>query len=196
MPTRWTEHRPATDAHPAIELQRSARRRRSASAFVREGRIVVQLPAGLSVAEEDRLVRRLVDKVSGRQRALEAGGDAELAARAARLADRFVDGIRPTAIRWSSRMTRRWGSCSVASGEIRISQELAAFPGRVLDYVIVHELAHLLEPNHSVAFHRIVDRYPDAARARGFLDGVRFAEGRYRPSESSPEPDEPSSRPS
>jgi predicted metal-dependent hydrolase len=39
----------------------------------------------------------------------------------------------------------------------------------VLDYVLVHELAHLVVPDHSPAFHEIVDRYPRAERARGFL---------------------------
>jgi hypothetical protein len=182
---RTVELRPATADHPPLELVRSTRRRRSATAFVRDGRIVVQLPAGLPAVEEDVLVRRLVDRVSGRARAAAAGGDDELAVRAAALADRYVDGVRPTSIRWSARMQRRWGSCTPGDGSIRISQEVAAFPDVVVDYVIVHELAHLLVPDHSPAFHALVTRYPHHERAAGFLDGVRFAEGRYVPDSSS-----------
>ena len=50
-----------------------------------------------------------------------------------------------------------------------MSTRLAAWPPWVLDYVLVHELAHLVEFDHSPAFHALVDRYPRAERARGFL---------------------------
>lgn len=191
---RTVERRPAAGGLPALELQRSSRRRRSATGFVRDGVIVVQLPAGLPAVEEDRLIRQLVDRVSGRARAVTAGGDEALRRRAEGLADRFVDGVRARSVAWSSRMKRRWGSCTPGDGTIRISDELAAFPDYVLDYVLVHELAHLHVPDHSPAFHAIVERFPDADRARGFLDGVRFAEGRYVPGD--PDPSGPSSDPS
>lgn len=189
MSARTVEHVPAADGLPALELVRSTRRRRSATAFIRDGRIVVQLPAGLPPAREADLVRQLVDRVSGAARARAAGGDGALAARAAELADTYLDGVRPDSVAWSLRMKQRWGSCTPGTGTIRISQELAAFPAYVLDYVLVHELAHLKVPDHSAAFHALVDRFPDAERARGFLDGVRFADTRYReepPVSSSP----------
>ena len=63
----------------------------------------------------------------------------------------------------------RYGSCSPAEGTIRISADLAGMPGWVRDYVLVHELAHLLEANHSPAFWSLVNRYPLAERARGYL---------------------------
>lgn len=152
----------------------------------------MQLPAGLARDAEARLVARLVDRVSGRTRAAAVGGDEALAERAARLADQYLDGVRPTSITWSGRMRRRWGSCTPSEGTIRISRALASFPSWVLDYVLVHELAHLRETGHGAAFHALVDRYPRAERARGFLDGVQFADGRHDPEASSP----PSSGPS
>lgn len=180
-PARTSELRPATPDRPAVEVVRSTRRRRSATAFVRDGRIVVQVPAGLPAAREARLVDDLVDRVSGRARVDEVAGDEALAARAAEVADRWLDGVRPTSITWSSRMRRRWGSCTPTDGTVRISRTLQSFPDWVLDYVLVHELAHLSSPGHGADFHALVDRYPHAARARGFLEGVQFADTRHDP---------------
>jgi predicted metal-dependent hydrolase len=78
-------------------------------------------------------------------------------------------------VAWTDRQRSRWGSCSPSTGEIRVSRRLAEWPAWVLDYVLVHELAHLVEPNHSAAFHRLVDRYPRSERAKGFL----IAKGLY-----------------
>ena len=76
---------------------------------------------------------------------------------------------RASSIRWVDGMRTRWGSCTPATGAIRLSSSLAAFPEWVIDYVIVHELAHLREPGHSPAFWALVERYPKAERARGYL---------------------------
>jgi predicted metal-dependent hydrolase len=63
----------------------------------------------------------------------------------------------------------RWGSCSPEARAIRISTRVAAFPAWVLDYVVVHELAHLSVPGHGPGFWDLVARYPRADQARGFL---------------------------
>jgi hypothetical protein len=62
-----------------------------------------------------------------------------------------------------------------ATGEIRLSSRLTQFPSWVLDYVIVHELAHLVEFHHNAKFLALVDQYPKAERARGFLTGVHYS---------------------
>jgi hypothetical protein len=178
---RTVERRPAAGETPALEIQRSTRRRRSASAYAREGVVVVQLPAGMPRADEERMIARLVARVVGRTRATGAGGDEALTARAAALADRYVDGVRPTSVAWSSRMRRRWGSCTVDDRTIRVSDRLAAVPDHVLDYVLVHELCHLVHPDHSPAFHALLARYPHVERARAFLDGMVHAEARLAP---------------
>ncbi len=165
------EHRPATSTSPPVELHRSPLRRRSGQASLTDGRVVVRVPAGLSEAEEVAMVDSLVGKVL-RQRAVAAvGGDRALQARAERLADTYLDGIRATSVRWSPRMQHRYGSCSPSSGDIRISDRLAAHPSFVVDYVLVHELAHLHVSGHSEAFHRLVARFPGTERARGYLAG-------------------------
>jgi predicted metal-dependent hydrolase len=75
----------------------------------------------------------------------------------------------PQSIRWVDNQDRRWGSCTPAQGSVRISSHLAREPGWVLDYVIVHELAHLHVSAHNRRFWALVARYPLAERARGFL---------------------------
>lgn len=174
--SRQVEFRDGDGTHPPLRIERSTRRRKTASAFVRDGYLVVQLPAAMRAREQERTIAALVDKVTGQQRARRFGGDEALAERAAELADRYLDGIRPASIRFVSNMRSRWGSCTPSTGDIRISTEVAAFPEYARDAVIVHELAHLLEPNHSARFHELVGRYPEAERAAGFLAGVRFAQ--------------------
>lgn len=67
------------------------------------------------------------------------------------------------ATRWSvRRMKTRWGSCTPKTGAIRINSALAAYPSICLDYVVAHELTHLLEPSHNARFHTLLDRFcPD-----------------------------------
>jgi hypothetical protein len=170
-----TERRPATSERPALEIRRSTKRWKTANAYARNGTIVVQIPAALPPERSEEVIDGLVRKVTGKARAESLGGDRELHARALRLADAHLDGVRPSSVRWSGRMERRSGSCQTATGRINISRQLATYPGYVLDYVLVHELAHLRVPNHGPAFWDLVDRYPQAERAKGFLEGVEFA---------------------
>ena len=189
------ERRRATGERPAIEIHRSPRRRRTAAAAARDDTIVVRLPVGLAEAEEERLIDDLVRRLTGAARAEVSGGDEALAVRARELADRYLDGVRPSRVTWSPRMRRRHGSCTPADGSVRISRDVARYPAYVLDYVLVHELAHLHEPSHSPRFHALVDRYPHADRARGFLEG--FTAGRLAGGAPAPEPgDEPCPEPS
>ena len=84
---------------------------------------------------------------------------------------RYLDGVVPTSIRWSRSQNKRWGSCTVSTGDVRISDRLRAVPTWVLDAVIVHELAHLLEPTHSPRFRELEHRYPRQKEAECFLEG-------------------------
>jgi hypothetical protein len=72
-------------------------------------------------------------------------------------------------------MRTQWASCTPAEGTIRMSRRLASLPDWVADYVLLHELAHLLEPGHGPRFWALVQRYPRTERARGYLDGVSAA---------------------
>ena len=71
----------------------------------------------------------------------------------------------------------RWGSCTPSTGQIRLSHRLQQMPGWVIDYVIVHELTHLLVPGHGPRFRELSERYPEAVKAQGFLHGISHAAG-------------------
>lgn len=66
-------------------------------------------------------------------------------------------GVRPTGLK-VHRMKTRWGSCNVRTGGINLNTLLACWPQECLEYIVVHELAHLHEANHSPRFHAIVER--------------------------------------
>jgi predicted metal-dependent hydrolase len=146
-----------------VVVERSRRRRKTVQATVVGGVIRIQMPDGLSDEEEDRHIREMVGRMERRLRC----DLVDLEARATTLADRYAL-PRPQRVRWAAQQ-RRWGSCTPATGTIRISARLAGHPPCVLDYVLVHELAHLVEANHSPAFHALEARYPKAERAIGYL---------------------------
>ena len=147
-----------------VEVIRSPRRRKTVQARRVNGVVRVTIPATMTRAEEERWVAEMIRRL---ERSAGAAG-VDLEERAAQLADRF-ELPRPGSIRWVDNQELRWGSCTPLDGSIRISSKLVAEPGWVLDYVIVHELAHLVVPGHGRKFWGLVDRYPRAERARGWL---------------------------
>ena len=170
-------------AEPRVEVRRSTRRRRTATAYREQDTIVVLLPARVSRTEERRLVADLVGRVLARERRHAAPAtDDDLQGRAEALSARFLgipgDPPRPAAVRWVTNQQQRWGSCTPSTGVIRLSHRLQAMPDWVVDYVLVHELAHLVERNHSPAFRRLVARYPQADKAEGYLAGFLAGSGR------------------
>jgi predicted metal-dependent hydrolase len=154
----------ATFRNVKVEVVRSPRRRKTVQAREVNGVIRVSIPATMTKADEERWVAEMLRRMDRRA----ATGAVDLRRRADQLADRY--GLRrPDSIRWSGNQEWRWGSCTPTQGSVRISSRLAAEPTWVLDYVIVHELAHLHVPRHDGRFWDLVNRYPLAERARGFL---------------------------
>ena len=165
---------------PEVVVRRSARRKRTATAFREHDRIVVLLPQRLSRADEKRFVEELVAKVLAHEaRSSAPHGDRELQERARELNHRYLATAadpppQPTSVRWVSNQRQRWGSCTPATGVIRLSDRMLAMPDWVVDYVLLHELAHLQEPSHSARFWSLVSVYPLTERARGFLSGYQL----------------------
>ncbi|MCU1688273.1 MAG: metal-dependent hydrolase [Pseudonocardiales bacterium] len=174
--------RSTADDAPDIEVRRSDRRRRTVSAYREGDRIIVLLPARFTRAQEREWVPKMVDSVLQReQRAANRGprrSDDVLMSRAGQLSARHLNGLaRPSQVRWVATMRTRWASCTPVDGTIRVSERLRTVPDWVLDYVLVHELAHLLVPGHGPDFWAWVERYPRTERARGYLEGLSAGAG-------------------
>ncbi len=147
-----------------MEVVRSRKRRKTVSAQIVDGRLRVSIPAWMSKAEEARHVDDMVRRMTRRREA----ASIDIVERTRTLARRY-DLPEPATGRFVDNQLTRWGSCTPVDRSIRLSSRLAAFPSWVLDYVIVHELAHLVEFRHNARFHALVARYPKAERAIGFL---------------------------
>jgi predicted metal-dependent hydrolase len=157
---------------PPVKIIRSTHRTKTASARMVEGTLVVRVPAGITGEEEQRLVRELLPRVLHKVRSAE-GKLPDIRRRSADLNRRYFAGkLKVREIKWVTNQRHRYGSCTPATGTIRISDRVAPMPLWVLDYVLVHELAHLVEANHSPAFWKLVARYPLTERARGYLIAV------------------------
>ncbi|MCW2833750.1 MAG: hypothetical protein JWN68_1703 [Nocardioides sp.] len=156
---------------PIVEVRRSKRRRRTVSAYRDGDRVIVLIPASMSKRDEARWVTDMVARLE-RQEKSRKPSDEQLLARAAVLNDTWLGGLAtPSSVRWVSNQKSRWGSCTPGDRSVRLSERLQQMPSWVVDYVLVHELAHLIEPGHDAKFWAWVDRYPKAERAKGYLAG-------------------------
>jgi predicted metal-dependent hydrolase len=170
-------------APPEVVVRRSARRKRTVTAYRERDTIVVVLPEGMSKRDEQRHVSDLLKKVLAREaKAAALQGDVGLAERARALAARYLDPqvghpVVPASVVWVRNQQQRWGSCTPSTGTIRLSSRLQPMPGWVVDYVLLHELAHLVEPAHSGRFWALVGGYPQAEQAKGFLKGYLAGRG-------------------
>jgi len=163
----------------AVRIVRSARRLKTVSARLLDWHTLeVRAPATLPEAELRQFVQRFVEQAMDRRRKMRHfRSDERLEQRAMRLNQALFGGaLRWRSIRFAANQRKAFGSCTPALGTIRISKRLAEAPAFVLDYVIVHELAHLCEPNHSRAFWDLVYRYDRTERARGYLMALQMEE--------------------
>lgn len=165
----------AIDGAAPVEIVRSERRRRTISAYRSGDRIVVRVPARMSRAEEAEWVDRMVRRVLAGERRSHRSDD-ELMARARALSGRYLGGrAAASAVRWVDNQESLWGSCTPADRTIRLSRRLVGMPAYVVDYVLLHELAHLLVAGHGPEFWAELAGYPRLERARGYLEGVAAA---------------------
>jgi hypothetical protein len=153
-----------------LEVQVNPRLRRNFRWRIDGQRLIVERPARVAERDLRAVVTRIQERAATYLLRQTAQSDADLLAHARRLLARYFP-ERPLlrAARWSTRQQQRYGSCTSGAGVIRLSTHLQRYPAWVRDYVLVHELAHLLHANHSSAFWAVVARYPLAERARGFL---------------------------
>jgi predicted metal-dependent hydrolase len=182
----------AASAAPKVVVKRSKRRRRTVSAYRDGDTTVVLMPASISRADEARWVDDMLQRLD-RSEARRRPSDDELLVRARRLAKQYLPReVVPRSVRWVTNQQQRWGSCTPADGTIRLSHRLKGMPEYVIDYVLVHELVHLLVPDHGPKFVALMDAYPMAERARGFLEGWTAAP-RHDPAQRDASPEASSS---
>ena len=153
----WVLQENEPDYVPALEplkpvVIRSRKRKKTAEAQLAGSVVNIRIPAASSAEEEQHFIDYFIEKFE-RTRAANA---ADLPTRARELAKKF-NLPQPASIRWVSNQKHQWGSCTPADGSIRISDRLAGFPMWVLDYVVVHELAHLVIIEHSPEFWELVN---------------------------------------
>ncbi|MEU6645854.1 M48 family metallopeptidase [Saccharomonospora sp. NPDC046836] len=163
-----------------MEVRRSARRRRTVTAYRDGDTLVVLIPAAMSRAEEEHWVaemQRKLQRTETRRASPARASDEALLLRCAELSRLYLDGTaQPASVRWVPPMRTRWASCTPVDRTIRVSERLRTVPSWVLDYVLVHELAHLRVAEHNAKFWALVQRYPKAERAIGYLEGLSTAE--------------------
>lgn len=156
--------RPTTERPFDVEIVRSTRRRRTISAHMHDGVLRISIPNWMSKTEELASVENMVKRFAKKL----ATDAVDLSARARALA-KAHDLRTPSIIEWNDSLKAVWGLCTPSKSHIRLSTRLVGFPTWVLDYVIVHELAHLHVPGHGPDFWALVHRYPRAERAIGYL---------------------------
>lgn len=161
---------------PEVEIRASTRRKKTGAAHWSGSRIVVQIPARVRGRERAAFVDELVERLLT-QRPQVNTGDAALEERARVLAELYLHGVEPTSVRWVSNQHSRWASCSPVSGEIRVSSRLRQCPEWVIDAVLVHELSHLIEADHSPAFYALANRHPRQDESALFLEGYALGLG-------------------
>ena len=150
-------------------------------------RYLLELEEGTSGVEvrHRRLVVRLAAEagIERRREVLEAFYRAQVRAAVPGFLKKWepILGVRAGAVT-VRRMKTKWGSCSHLSGSIRLNTDLAKKPRECLEYILVHELMHLLEPTHNWRFEALMDRaLPNWKESRVMLNRlpVRHEEWRY-----------------
>ena len=127
--------------------------------FADDGALVLQVRPGATVEKK----QAVLDRWYGEEvRRVAEGMVAEWAPRM---------GVEVTKLS-ARRMKTRWGSCSTRTGHVRLSTGLARRRPELLEYVVIHELAHLIEASHGPRFYRLMDRFlPGWQTLRAELNG-------------------------
>jgi len=186
MPEEQRTIQDSQGEHLTVIIRRDGRLRKSARWTVEpDGAILLRIPHALPNKEIPQLLNDVVRQMERRKKRSArriVRNDADLKERAEWINARYYDHrIKWRSIRWVSNMQHRLGSCTnggTTDGDIRISVRIKNWPQWVIDYVISHELAHRVYPNHSADFWDFLSAaYPQTEQARGFIKGIAFAQG-------------------
>ena len=180
-PEKFQRHVSDGDVILTVDATQDKRLRKSVRWTLKQETIQVRFPARIDAVELDQLLDDIIQRVIKQRKRAHKQNDDDLDRRAHTINGRYFKGeLRWHTIRWVGNMSRRLGSCTeggTTDGDIRISDRIKQWPDYVVDYIIAHELAHRKYPNHSRAFWDYLARFPYTDRARGFIDGIAYAEG-------------------
>lgn len=155
---------------PQVIIIRSKRRKKTIQTKSGEGKLWIYLPAGMRPKDEQIWIDRMIKRNERwEQKKTCKQSDGWLMQRAEMLNKKFFNGALDFSIRFVTNQHSRFGSCTSLDRSIRISNRVRTMPSWVQDYIIIHELAHLVYPDHSKKFWETVDQYKYAERAKGYL---------------------------
>jgi len=153
-----------------VEIIRSARRRRTVSGRLVNGLLLVSAPLKFPQERLDKIITGFKLKFARKKLKAELDKEQNLLELASALnAQYFGNKLKLESIEYVTAQNSKFGCCNYRTAKIRISHKIGMMPKWVRKYVIIHEMAHLIQPNHSRAFWDIVSRYKLAERARGYL---------------------------
>jgi len=160
-----------------VKVIRSPNRKKTVSARLSDGVLIVNAPAGIPNKELDKIIANFKERLLKKKLKRELNQKQELKDIAEKLNRDYFNGrLKIASIEYSTNQNSRFGCCNIKTGRILISHRLAAMPEWVRDYVIVHELAHLIVPNHSRVFQELTAKYKLKEKAIGFLMAKGYQE--------------------
>ena len=157
-----------------VRIIRSRKRKKTISAREVDGIMRLYLPMGIAREEEEKYVqwaKKRFESLKRKRELKDKNADGDLEQRAREMNKKYFGGR----LSWervcysTEQNTNMFGNCDRRSGIIRMSDRLRKMPRFVHDYVLVHELAHLIVPGHGADFRKLVDKYAKTERAMGYL---------------------------
>ncbi len=174
-----------------VKINHSRKRLRTVSARLAGDTLVVDAPADIPRERLDEIIENIKARLIKRKLRQELNRGRPLDEIAARLNARYFENrLRIHSVEYATDQNSKFGCCNHRTACIRISHRLSSVPDWVRDYVLVHEMAHLIEPNHGASFWNLVSRYELAERAKGYLMALGLENGEEQDLEDSHEHNE------
>lgn len=153
-----------------VKIIRSPNRKKTIQARMVGETLEVHLPLGMNPEEERKAIEEMKQKIEKRRLKRKINEDDYLGKRFDEFNKKYFQGkLKINSIKFVTNQEKQRGSCTPGNATIRISHKLLGMPEWVLDYLIMHEMTHLVHPDHSKAFWEKVGEYKYTERARGFL---------------------------
>ncbi|MBN1969005.1 MAG: M48 family metallopeptidase [Candidatus Delongbacteria bacterium] len=153
-----------------VEIIYSRKRKKTISAELNEDRSILRVlaPYGISQKILSPIIEKLKNKTLKKR---VKDSDEYLLKRSESINKNFFSGnLKNFTIYYSGKIGKgSWGLCNLLDREIKLNKELSEYPEWVIDYVIMHEMTHLIVSGHNKEFWDIVNRYDKTERAIGFL---------------------------